>query len=350
MNKLERILATTTDGIVALDKQGKYVYANAAAERILGVSRDEILQRTYNQTNWKFSTLRGQPLPDQETPFRKVIQENQGIYSLKLIIERPDGERVTISTNASPLYDISGNFDGVVGVLTDVTEQHELQERNNIFHHTVAHDLRIPMTVIHGHAEMLMDAFQENELGSTALQNIEAILESTVKMEKMIDDLLDTARIEEGMVSLEKEPIVLGIFVPSLLHRSFKDIDLKRVEINIPDTLPILSADPVRLGRILNNLLHNALKFSPPESVVTIQASKSKAEIIITVTDSGQGISPEDCSRLFKRFFQVKGQESGGVGLGLYISKLLAEAHGGDLWVVSMVGVGSTFSLTLPIE
>ncbi len=197
-NKLERILATTTDGIVALDKQGKYVYANAAAERILGVSRDEILQRTYNQTSWKFTTLKGQPLPDEETPFKKVLQENQGVYGLKLIIERPDGERIIISTNAATLYDLAGDFDGVVGVLTDVTEQHELQERNNTFHHTVAHDLRIPLTVIHGHAEMLMDARQEKKLGGTTLQNIEAIMEGTTKMERMIEDLLDTARIEGG--------------------------------------------------------------------------------------------------------------------------------------------------------
>lgn len=351
INKLERILATTTDGIVALNKQGRHVYANAAAERILGVSQDEIIQRTYNQTSWKFTTLKGQPLPDEETPFKKVLQENQGVYGLKLIIERPDGEKIIIATNAAPLYDLAGNFDGVVGVFTDVTEQHELQERNNAFHHTVAHDLRIPLTVIQGHAEMLMDALREDQLGGTTLQNIEEIMVGTAKMEKMIEDLLDTARIEKGQISLEKEPIALGVFVPSLLQRSLKGIDLQRIEVHFSDELPVLFADPARLERILLNLLSNALKFSPPESKVTIQASKSRDEITITVTDYGQGISPEDCSRLFKRFFQVKGEQNyGGVGLGLYISKLLAEAHGGHLWVVSMVGVGSTFSLALPIE
>jgi len=350
IDKLERILATTTDGIVALDKQGKYVYANAAAERILGVSRDEILQRAYNQTSWKLTTLKGQPLPDEETPFKKVLQENQGAYGLKLIIERSDGERIITSTNAAPLYDVAGNFDGVVGVFTDVTEQHELQKRNNAFHHTVAHDLRIPLTVLQGHAEMLMDALRDSKLGGTALQNLEAILEGTAKMERMIEDLLDTARIEGGQVLLEKEPIALGAFVRSLLHRSLKDIDLKRVETHIPDGLSVLSADPPRLKRILPNLLSNAIKFSPPESKVLIQARQARGEMITTVTDYGQGISPEDCSRLFKRFFQIKGQQNnGGVGLGLYISKILAEAHGGHLWVVSMVGAGSTFSLSLPI-
>jgi len=350
INRLERILATTTDGIVALDKQGKYVYANAAAERILGVSRDEILQRTYNQASWKLTTLKGEPLLDEATPFKRVLQENQGVYGLKLIIERPKGERIIISTNAAPLYDIAGNFDGVVGVFTDVTEQHELQERNSAFHHTVAHDLRNPLIVIHGHAKRLRAALLKKELGDNTLQSVEAILQGAEKMEKMIEELLDTARIEGGTVSLDKKPISLGTFVGSLLQHSLKNNDLNRVEVHIPNGLPVLLADPAHLERILLNLLSNALKFSPHESKVTIQARKTMEGITISVTDYGKGICPEDCSRLFKRFFQVKGQKNGGVGLGLYISKLLAEAHGGDLWVVSMVGAGSTFYLTLPVE
>ena len=169
-------------------------------------------------------------------------------------------------------------------------------------------------------------------------------------MAKMIDDLLDTARIERGQVTLNKEPIALQPFVESLLQSSAKGIDSKRIEARIPRNLPLLFADPARLERILLNLLSNALKFSPEESKVIILAHKNNGELTLTVTDHGKGISPEDCSRLFRRIFQVKGQNSGGVGLGLYISKILAEAHGGHLWVVSTVGKGSTFSLSLPTE
>jgi two-component system phosphate regulon sensor histidine kinase PhoR len=350
INKLERILGATTDGIITLDKQGQFVYANAAAEKILGVCLKDILQRSYNQTAWKLTTLKGEPLPDAETPFKKVLQENQGIYGLKLIIERPDGEKIIISTNAAPLYDDAGHFDGVVGVFTDVTEQQGLLEMNNIFHQTVAHDLRTPLTVIHGHAEMLLDTLQATPLTGCALQNVEEILAGSEKMAKMIDDLLDTARIERGQVTLNKEPIALQPFVESLLQSSAKGIDSKRIEARIPRNLPLLFADPARLERILLNLLSNALKFSPEESKVIILAHKNNGELTMTVTDHGKGISPEDCSRLFRRFFQVKGQNSGGVGLGLYISKILAEAHGGHLWVVSTVGKGSTFSLSLPTE
>jgi PAS domain S-box-containing protein len=136
VTEFEQILESATDGIVALDKEGRYTYANAAAEKILGVPRELILSRNFNQAEWKLSTLKGAPLSDEETPFNKVLQGNQAIFGLKLIIERPDGEKVVTSTNAAPLYDAAGQFNGVVGVFTDVTEQYELQERNIAFQHT----------------------------------------------------------------------------------------------------------------------------------------------------------------------------------------------------------------------
>jgi len=350
VNQFRRILDNITDGVVTLDKRGRYTYANSAAEKILGIPRDLILQRTFDQAEWRFATIKGVLFSAKETPFQKVLQECRAVYGVKLIVERADGERVVISTNAAPLFDGDGHFDGIVEIITDVTEQHELQERNNAFHHIVAHDLRGPITVIQGHAEMLKEAFREGKVDGTILQNVEEILEGAKKMNSMIEDLMDTARIEGGQVHMEKESINLETFVWSLLESSKEIIDVNRLATQIPQDLPLVSVDPDRLERIFMNLLGNALKFSPPKSKVIIQAQIAGDEITISVTDKGKGISPEDCSRLFKRFFQVKGsQTSGGVGLGLYISRLLVEAHGGRIWVVSKLGEGSTFHFTLPI-
>ena len=346
---LERILNAATDGVVTLDKEGRYTYANAAAERILGVPRELILQRNFDEGEWKLSTVKGGPLPDEQSPFKKVLQENKAVYALKMAIERPEGERMVISTNAAPIFDAAGHFDGVVMVFTDVTEQHELQERNNAFHHTVAHDLRGPLTVIQGHAEMLKETLRKGKAEGTIVQNVEGILEGAEKMSSMIEDLVDTSRIEGGQVHLVKESINLENFAWSFLQKSQKIINVNRLITQIPQNLPSVSADPDRLERILLNLLSNALKFSAPGRKVIIQARKSGGEIIISVTDKGRGISPEDCSRLFKRFFRVKGsRSSGGVGLGLYICKLLVEAHGGRIWVESKLDEGSTFHFTLP--
>ncbi len=348
--EFKRILETTTDGVVTLDKLGRYTYANAAAERILGVSRELILQRTFDQAEWKFSTLKGDPLPSEEIPFKRVLQETKSVYGMKLVIERPDGERIVTSTNAAPLFDADGHFDGIVGVITDFSEQQELQEHNLAFHHTVAHDLRGPLTVIQGHAELLKEAFRQGDVKGSVVLNVEEILDGAGKMNAMIEDLLETSRIEGGQVSLRQEPIELENFVWSFLQNSQKAITLNRLATRIPQGLPAVSADPARLERILLNLVSNALKFSPAESKVIIEARKMGSEIAISVIDQGKGIAPEDCSRLFKRFFQVKGlQASSGVGLGLYICRLLVEGHGGHIWVESKLGEGSIFNFTLPI-
>jgi signal transduction histidine kinase len=225
-----------------------------------------------------------------------------------------------------------------------------LTDQNTAFHYIVAHDLRIPLTVIQGHAEMLKGAFREGDVKSIILQNIEGILEGAGKMEAMIEDLVDTARIETGQVFLEKESIHLETFVWSLLHRSQEGIDANRLTTQIPQNLPSILVDPDRLERILLNLLNNALKFSPPDSKVVIRASEGGGEIKISVTDQGKGLTPKDCSCLFKRFSLVKDPRvSGGVGLGLYICRLLVEVHGGRIWVESKVGQGSSFHFTLPI-
>lgn len=348
--KFKRILEAATDGIVTLDRHGRYNYANAAAERIMGVRRKSIMQRTFDSAAWKLLTLEGDPLPSENAPFRRVLEENKGVYGLKLSIERPDGERVILSTNSAPLYNEDGHFDGVVVVFTDVTEEHELQERNNAFHHTVAHDLRLPLTVIQGHAEMLKEALREGGVGGTIVQNLAGILDGAERMNRIIEDLVDNARIECGQVSLEKEPISLEPFVWSFLQRSKKLMDLNRMVTQIPQGLPLARADPKRLERIFQNLLSNAFKFSRPESKVTIQARKTGDEITVSVIDHGKGIAPEDCSRIFRRFFQTdRTQSPGGVGLGLYISRLLVEAHGGRIWVESKLDEGSTFYFTLPV-
>lgn len=347
--RFERILESASDGIVTLDKEGRYTYANAAAERLLGVPRESILQRTFDQAEWRLSTVKGDPLPDEQTPFRKVLHENKGVYGLKAMIERPDGERVVISTSAAPLFDSAGQFDGVVGVLTDVTEMHELQERNVLIHHTVAHDLRTPLAVVLEHAEMLKEAFQKGGVGGAVWRNVEAILEGARKLEGMIQDLVDTARMEGGHVPLEKKPIPLETFVWSFLRSAKEILDLNRLATQIPQNLPPVMADPSRLERILLNLLSNALKFSPPDRKVILQAHQSGSEFTISISDQGEGIAPEDCSRLFRRFFQLRdGRPSS--GMGLYASRLLVEAHGGRIWVVSKLGEGSTFYFTLPTD
>lgn len=351
-NKFKRILEAATDGIVILDREGLYTYANAAAERILGVNRTQIVNRSYNEAEWKLTTLKGDSLADDEMPFVRALQENKAVFNLKCIVGRPDGRNVVVSTNAAPFYTETGHFDGVIGVLTDVTEEYELQERNTAFLHTVAHDLRSPLTTILGYAEVLRQYLPGTATDTTALQYVDEIIKSSEKMEKMISDLLDSARIEGGTVTVQKERIVLVDFIKNLSTKSVqKTMDASRLSIELPQDLSDVLADPDHLERILVNLINNAMKFSPVESKVIIRGEKThRQEVKLFVVDRGRGISPEDFSRLFRRFAQVRGKHSpDSVGLGLYITRLLVEANGGRIWVESKLGHGSTFNFTLPI-
>jgi PAS domain S-box-containing protein len=348
---IERVVAVATEGIVVLDSQKKYVFANSAAEKILGVSRKVILGRDFEQSEWNLSSVKGTLLIDDENPFTQVIEHHKSVYGMKFAIERSDGKKIIIAVNASPLIDKAGELEGMVGIFSDVTEEFELQERNRYFLHTIAHDLRAPLSVVLGYAEMLEESCVESCVDGNMNVFIKGIVESAEKMVAMIEDLVDDARIAGGTVFLALERIVLKSYVQSLLKGNRSIIDGTRIETKIPERLSPVSADPRKLERIILNLVDNALKFSPPKSKILIDAREtSDGEVIISISDHGKGLSKEDSVRIFRRFYQADTtKKPGGVGLGLYISRSLVEAHGGLIWVESIVGKGSSFRFTLPV-
>lgn len=169
-------------------------------------------------------------------------------------------------------------------------------------------------------------------------------------MSMLIQDLVDGARLAGGTLSLQLEAIDLGIFVEEVLRQAGVALEIDRVEIERPADLPKVPADPARLERILLNLLSNALKYSPPHSPVSIRLEAGDREVVVSVTDRGRGIAPCDLPHIFNRFYQGIGlRQPDSVGLGLYITRVMVEAHGGRIWSQSQLGQGSTFSFTLPL-
>ncbi|MBI3976968.1 MAG: PAS domain-containing protein [Chloroflexi bacterium] len=265
-------------------------------------------------------------------------------------LHRPhDQSTVWVSTSAAPIRAPDGAVMGVVSTFTDITELHELQQQREDFLRMVSHDLRAPLTVIQGHAQLLQRALERAGL-SAYRGNVDAIGISARRMDAMIRDLVDSARLEAGQIRLERVPVNLGVFVADLLERSRPLVDLHRIQVAVPLDLPPVPADPDRLERILTNLLSNALKYSPPTAEVLVSARQDGAVAEITVADRGVGIAPDDQVHLFERYFRAKGtRRTEGLGLGLYIARLLVEAHGGRIWATSKPGQGSTFSFTLPL-
>jgi len=221
-------------------------------------------------------------------------------------------------------------------------------ELREVYISLISHDLRSPLASVMGHAQLLKMAVEAAGMGAREMQNVESIVASVRRMDAMIQDLVDSVRWETGQLILEKRPTGLKGLVSGLLERQGPVEGWERIAIEVSEDLPAVEADPERLERVLINLLANSLRYSPTESPVLVRAERAGREIVISVSDSGSGIAQDDLPHIFDRFYIVKaGRKPGGVGLGLYITKLLVEAHGGRIWVESELGKGSTFHFTL---
>jgi len=182
------------------------------------------------------------------------------------------------------------------------------------------------------------------------LESVGAISRSARRMNVMIQDLVDAARLEGGQLKLKIQAIDLADYLGDLLKRSATIMDVRRLQLDVPANLPPAAADYDRLERIVSNLLSNALKYSPPDKSVIIRARRRESLIEVAVQDFGAGIRAEDIPHLFERFYRARGQHKvEGIGLGLYITRMLVEAHGGSIRVDSEPGKGSTFSFSLPL-
>jgi signal transduction histidine kinase len=262
---------------------------------------------------------------------------------------RADSKAQNILSSTAPIRDGEGQILGAVLTMTDINQLVELQRLQREIMSIVAHDLRQPLTIAQGQAELAERALKAGDTAE-ALRSNEAIVVSTRQMNVMIEDLVDSVRMEAARLALNRQTINLGQFLTDLLRRASVSLETSRIRLSTPRNVPPVLADPNRLDRIVLNLLSNALKYSPPGTPVDMMIRPRKHDILVAVTDRGSGIAPEDQPHIFERFYRTKGPlKKESVGLGLYITKTLVESHGGRIWVKSKPGQGSTFTFTLPL-
>jgi signal transduction histidine kinase len=218
-----------------------------------------------------------------------------------------------------------------------------LTEQREDLLRAVSHDLKNPLQIVMLQAQRLQRGKANAEASARA---VNTILTAGRRMDRMLRDLADAARLEAGTLKLAPTEVDLRAFVAELLDLSEGVFEAARVRNLVPPALPAVRADPDRLDRILVNLVGNALKYS--QGGVIVRASHEPGFVRVEIEDSGPGIAPEDLSRIFQRFYRGQRHEGEGLGLGLYIVRKLVEAHGGSAGATSVVGKGSTFSFTLP--
>lgn len=354
MAELEATINAIADAVIIYDPGGGIRHMNPAAERLFDYGKQVREQPLAERlSRLEVTTPDGQPFPLLETMQR--VAAGEAMHGVLAVLRQPDGKAVWMSNSAAPICTPDGQRVGAVGTSTDVTALYTMQQEREMFLHTISHDLRSPLTVIQGYAQLLRDTLQREECGQSAGLMCDEVLKGAQRMNRMIEALVDMARLEGGQLLPKACPLPLGSCVQQLISR-FQGARLKgglapeRLTIEIPADLPPVLADPDMLERILLNLLTNAMKYSPQESPVSLAASRTDGEALISVTDQGTGIAAADQPRLFERFYRPQGvRRADSVGLGLYITRMLVEAQGGRIRVESEPGKGSTFSFSIPL-
>jgi signal transduction histidine kinase len=240
------------------------------------------------------------------------------------------------------------------GEVESARQLREVDRLKSEFLASMSHELRTPLNSIIGYSEVLADGI-DGDLPDEALEDVNAIHDSGNHLLSLINDILDLAKIEAGRMELERQPIALSEVVTEVDRITRSLIKEKPVQLvyDVPNDLPLLSADHVRLRQILNNLVSNAIKFTDHGDIlISAKVTDDQKLIEVAVQDSGIGIAPEHQNLVFEQFRQVDSgstRKAGGTGLGLPITQHLVRMHGGEIWLTSTVGTGSTFFFTIPV-
>ncbi len=343
--ELDATINSIADAVVIYGMCGEVLRTNAAADRFFGFAAET--GRHEPGGGCRMHGADGNPVADEDLPITRAMR-GETVGGRIMAIHRDGAPHLWVSASAAPIRTVDGKQTGAVLTVTDITPLHEVQAAKDLHLHTISHDLRTPLTVIQGHAQLLLEALAGAGLNGLEI-SVGAIVQSADKIQMMIEDLVEAARLEGGQLVLERRPVDLSEFLPAVLQHSGVALGVERIANELPPGLPPVLADPDRLERILLNLLTNALRYSPPRSKVRLRAREEGEEVVFSVADKGQGIAAEDLPHIFQRFYRPGGKRrSDSVGLGLYITRMLVEAHGGSITVESDLGKGSTFTVRLP--
>ncbi|MCS6963455.1 MAG: GAF domain-containing protein [Thermoflexus sp.] len=347
-SKRQAILESIAEGVMVADARGEVIMMNAAAEQILGLRREEVLGRPIHH----FTGLYGPAWQEWMASLRRWLSSPRGqpptLFTRHELA--PEGRFITV--HAAPVM-MGTEFLGTVSVFRDITPEVEADRAKTEFISTVSHELRTPMTSIKGYVDLLLLG-SGGPLSEMQYRFLQIVKANADRLKLLVDDLLDISRIESGRLQLDLRPVPLEAAVEAVVAALKARIDEKnqRLELDLPEFLPPVRADKDRLIQILMNLVSNAHKYTPEGGRIRIRARIEDEAVHVEVSDTGIGIPPEALPRIFERFYRVddpRVQETPGTGLGLSIVKALVEMHGGQVWVESEIGKGSTFHFTIPI-
>jgi PAS domain S-box-containing protein len=344
--QLDALLGNLSEGVIVADAHGQIRIVSAAARHMLGLEDRPL--RTLDELNaLEALTVEGAVLPVSNRPLSRALRGEE-FDQCELLRVRPDGEKRRLLTSGTNVRDERGEVDLAILVFRDVTELRRLERQREEYTALISHDLRTPLGSIHLLAETIRRRIAKNASVEEVADLAERIRQNAARMNTMVQEILDVSRLEAGAMEFDHESCDLRALVAHIIAR-LDEVRARRIVVVAEDMPYTVLGDAPRLDRAITNLLTNALKYSPDDADVRVVFTRSGPEVKIHIVDRGIGMPSEDVAGLFDRYYRApSGKLETGIGLGLYITRLLAEAHGGRIEVESAPGKGSTFTLVLP--
>ena len=340
--RLHSILSYMTDGVLATNRRGKITMINDMAKKQLGVQKEDVLNK---------SILELLKIED-DYELRDLITQ---VPELMIDSQDANGEYLSLRVRFALVRRESGFISGLVAVLHDTTEQEKEERERRLFVSNVSHELRTPLTSVKSYLE----ALDEGALSEPVAPDfIKVSLDETNRMMRMVTDLLHLSRIDNATSHLDVELINFTAFITFILNR-FDQIrgqdEEKKYELvrDYPITSVWIEIDTDKMTQVIDNILNNAIKYSPDGGKITVTMKTTDDQMILSISDQGLGIPKQDLPRIFDRFYRVdraRSRAQGGTGLGLSIAKEIIKQHNGFIWAKSIYGKGSTFTIVLPYD
>ena len=332
--RLNTVMHVLTDGVIILNKAGEVKLINPAAARLLHTTEDKAMHRTFVQA------ARDHRIAEVWSRCQASGEEEVAAVEL--------GPTQFVRVGVTPLIRRVGR--GYLVMLQDLTQVRRLQTIRQDFISNVSHELRTPLASLRALVETLRDsALDDPPAARHFLDRMEIEVDA---LTQMVEELLELSRIESGHVPLQLNPVLPSAAIAPAVDRLRPQAERKQLvmEVDVPRELPLVLIDAGRIHQVVTNLVHNSIKFTPSGGKISVRATADEQKVVICISDTGIGITPNDLPRIFERFFKTdRSRAVGGTGLGLAIAKHIVQAHGGAIWAESMEGQGSAFYFTLPL-
>ncbi len=357
--KFRTIFENANDAIIYLDEFGIVIDANNQLKDIFGYDREEAIGKSFAEFAFVDSETMHKIL---ELFAKSFIDGSKDLLSFT--VKRKDGSSVYVEASTSTVQR-NGGQKGCLAIIRDITERRlaeeniararaleELDSLRTALLASISHELRTPLTSIKGMASSLVQPDIEWDQ-ETQKDFIRSIDQASDRLAHIVDDLLDMSQLEAGMMKLDKQETLVSFIVKQLKDQLTDLTQNHQFEVHMAPDLPAIKVDEVRFGQVIINLVSNAASYSEPGTQISLEIHNIDNEIVVSVTDQGVGISAEHADKVFDRFYRLESgvaRRRGGTGLGLAICKGIVGQHCGRIWVESVLGQGSKFSFSLPIE